>query len=362
MLTRRLPWLATVVWLFILSSIGLTQERREIAFPNVAGYQTLKCDFHMHTVFSDGSVWPPVRVDEAFRIGLDAISITDHIEYQPHKADVPTNHNRPYELAAGRARELGIILIRGAEITRDTPPGHFNAIYLKDINPLAREDFVESVAAAAEQGAFIFWNHQAWKGEEAGRWLDVHTRLYEGKMLHGMEVANGDTYYPTAHQWCLEKGLTLIGNSDIHGPDLLTENTAQQHRTITLVFATARTEEAIHEALRAGRTAVWWNNHIIAKQEWAEALLQEGVEIAPPHLRTRNAIFTKATNKMATDVVLKRTGQFGPPEVTLKAKSTTLVRINVPDATQPVELQYEVTNFLVGPNKGLTVTYTIPAP
>ena len=44
-----------------------------IEFPDVPGYLTLKCDLHMHTVFSDGSVWPNIRVQEALRDGLDAI-------------------------------------------------------------------------------------------------------------------------------------------------------------------------------------------------------------------------------------------------------------------------------------------------
>ena len=63
------------------------QRRNEIQVPNLNGYTTLKCDFHMHSVFSDGLVWPTVRVDEAtedatetlsshdlFRIALDAES------------------------------------------------------------------------------------------------------------------------------------------------------------------------------------------------------------------------------------------------------------------------------------------------
>jgi len=65
--------------------------RKEIRIPDIAGYRTLKCDFHMHTVFSDGNVWPTVRVDEAWREGLDAIAITDHVEYHPHKEDIPPN-------------------------------------------------------------------------------------------------------------------------------------------------------------------------------------------------------------------------------------------------------------------------------
>lgn len=59
------------------------REARIIEFPDIPGYMTLKCDFHIQTVFSDGSVWPNLRIHEVVRDGLDAISITDHLEYQP---------------------------------------------------------------------------------------------------------------------------------------------------------------------------------------------------------------------------------------------------------------------------------------
>ena len=73
---------------------------RLIEFPDIPGYQTLKCDLHLHTVFSDGSVWPNIRVQEALRDGLDAIAITDHLEYQPHQDDIPhPDRNRSYEIA-----------------------------------------------------------------------------------------------------------------------------------------------------------------------------------------------------------------------------------------------------------------------
>jgi len=29
----------------------------KMEFPDIAGYRTLKCDFHIHAVFSDGAVW-----------------------------------------------------------------------------------------------------------------------------------------------------------------------------------------------------------------------------------------------------------------------------------------------------------------
>lgn len=59
----------------------------------------MKCNLHTHTVFSDGLVRPTVRIDEAYREGLDVIAITEHIEYRPHEEDVKANHNRSYEVA-----------------------------------------------------------------------------------------------------------------------------------------------------------------------------------------------------------------------------------------------------------------------
>ncbi len=359
----RRYWLSmTMGLLLLLPQVASAQVRNEIAFPDIPGYVTLKCDFHMHTVFSDGLVWPTVRVDEAFRTGLDAIALSDHIEYQPHKDDVPTKHNRPYELAVGRARELGILLIRGAEITRDTPPGHFNAIFLQDVVPVEQTEFVDAVKAANEQGAFVFWNHQAWKGEELGRWLDVHTTLYENKWLHGMEVCNGNSYYPTAHRWALEKNLVMIGNSDIHAPDLLQKNTAAEHRTITLVFASERSVEAIHEALRAGRTAVWWKDKLIARPELLEAVAEAAILIDAPYLRSKNAVWFRVRNVSEMDITLERRGNVGPTQVVLPARTTVGVRVNVPDASQPITLDYTISNFLAAPETGLQVTYTIPAP
>ncbi|NLK53489.1 MAG: PHP domain-containing protein, partial [Bacteroidales bacterium] len=65
-----------------------------IVIPDVNGYQVLKCDFHTHTVFSDGQVWPSIRAQEAWEEGLDAIALTEHIEYHPYKDDVKVDHNR----------------------------------------------------------------------------------------------------------------------------------------------------------------------------------------------------------------------------------------------------------------------------
>jgi hypothetical protein len=83
---ERLKWYCrTISVLLILALTVRGGERHEIAIPDIPGYTILKCDLHMHTVFSDGVVWPTVRVEEAWEDGLDAIAITDHMS---------TNHIR----------------------------------------------------------------------------------------------------------------------------------------------------------------------------------------------------------------------------------------------------------------------------
>ena len=71
------------------ASPGPEKADRHINFPDTERYQTLVVDLHTHSTFSDGHVWPTIRVSEALRDGLNAIAITEHLEWQPHLADIP---------------------------------------------------------------------------------------------------------------------------------------------------------------------------------------------------------------------------------------------------------------------------------
>lgn len=122
----------------------------------------LKCDFHTHTIFSDGRVWPTMRVDEAWKDGLDAIAITDHIEVRPWKPFVSGGDlNSSFDIAKQRADQIGFIVIKGIEITRAKPLGHINALFITDANPIETPEPLDAVNEAYRQGAFIMWNHPA---------------------------------------------------------------------------------------------------------------------------------------------------------------------------------------------------------
>lgn len=124
-----------------------------LEFPDIPGYQTIITDLHQHTVFSDGSVWPDIRVMEALREGMDAISLTEHLEYQPHAADIPhPDRNRSYEIALREAAEHELMIIRGSEITRHAPIGHSNAVFITNANELLSEQAEVSFAQAKNRG------------------------------------------------------------------------------------------------------------------------------------------------------------------------------------------------------------------
>lgn len=251
---------------------------RKIQFPDVEGFKTLKCDFHIHTVFSDGQVWPNIRIEEALRDGLDAISLTEHIEYQPWKDDIKhEDRNRSYVLGKEYAKAHDLLVIHGTEITRDMPPGHANALFISDANKIMVDDAFESYKAARAQGAFIFWNHPNWYAQTKDgipKLTEFHKKLIDNDLLHGIEVVNDLTYSEEALKIALENDLAVIGTSDIHGlVDYQFEIAMGGHRPIMLVLAKEKTEESIKEALFARRTIAWFRNILSGKEENLKALI-----------------------------------------------------------------------------------------
>jgi len=363
--------LSMFCFVFCLESYAQSGVRTEIKIPDIPGYITLKCDFHMHTVFSDGKVWPTIRPEEAWREGLDAFAITDHLEYLPFKDDVRPNPNRSYELARPIAQALGLNIIRGAEITREMPPGHINAIFLEDANALATKEWRDAVKAAIDQNAFVFYNHPGWQQpEEKAVWHPEHTELYEKGWMQGMEIVNDDSYYPLAHQWALEKRLTMLGNSDVHNPTNMDYDFhSGRHRAMTLVLAREKTKEAVKEALLARRTVVYWRNTLIGEAEYLREIFKGAIEIVDPNvtIRGKGAANIQIRNRSEIDFELTADGAIGeisfPQDITLFGDKTVLLRISgTSDSTaskKKISIPYRVKNLLTAPQEGLRVALVV---
>ena len=349
----------------LATGAGQAQVQNRIAIPDINGYKTLQCDFHIHTVFSDGLVWPTVRVDEAYREGLDAIAITDHLEYRPHKKDIVASFNRSYEIAKPAADANNVILIRGSEITRSMPPGHLNALFLSDCDALVKDDWRAALTEAKRQGAFIIWNHPAWDAQQPDTtlWWKEHTEIYNNGQMNGIEVVNEHEYSPEAFQWALDKKLTLTGNSDIHVPIGMDIDFAKgEHRAITLVFAKERTAKGVREALDNRRTAVFHKEFLYGEEQYLRPIFDNSIEITNID-RGNNSITVNFLNKSGLTFLLKKTAHDKNVvyfrEMEIKPHSRNSVTIRFADKNNDGKFNFEVTNLLVRPGKGLECSYNL---
>ena len=319
-----------------------SNERATISFPKVNGYEVITCDFHTHTMFSDGLVWPALRVSEAWSEGMDAIAITDHIEYRPFRNYTVNDHNTSFNIAKESADKLGFLLIKGTEITRtQSIMGHFNALFIKDANLIDLKDPKEALREARRQGAFIIWNHPGWAVDSTYIRAFQQEGIDEG-LIDGVEVFNNTEFYPRVMKWAIEKGLTVISASDVHGN--IEKSRLEKygvHRPLTLVFAKERTLEGIHEALKSGRTLAYFNNTLAGKEELARDFVKASIKISPLGTGTKN-----------TDYLLVNQSDFtfkfnqGKKILELPANSSTF--ITVPNNTSSVNLIFN--NIFINEN------------
>ncbi len=326
----------------------------------------------MHTVFSDGEVWPTIRVEEAWAEGLDAISITDHIEYQPYVLESNNNHNRAYEVAKPLADQLGIMLVAGAEITRNMPPGHLNAIFIKNANLLEREEWWESCEEAKDQGAIIFWNHPGWKAQQPDEtiWWPEHTQLLDAGMLNGIEIYNGKEFYPEALQWAQEKNLILFCNSDVHGPSSHAYTEGTTTRPLTLVFATDRTPQALKTAILEKRTAALFNDTLIADRQFLTPLFLKSIRIKNKKVELKNQEVKYLQIYNESDIpfrLIQRQPPVGftcPDEIVLPPNRTVSIELaGISDevAQMPVlKMFYEAVNLITKRGENLPVNIDVP--
>ena len=165
------------------SPVAQPATRPDIVLPVVNGFNIYKADLHTHSIYSDGDLTPALRVREAFYDGLDAIAITEHIEYrriepkmlkflkgytggkalkaenndvireQGTERGILADLNYPVAEAVKESKKWGVLVIPGAEITREPVKiGHFNALFTKDNNAIYDPDALQSIRNARKQG------------------------------------------------------------------------------------------------------------------------------------------------------------------------------------------------------------------
>lgn len=347
-----------------------THDYRKIVFPDIPGYHTLSTDLHIHTVFSDGSVWPNIRTEEALRDGIDVIAITDHLEYQPHEEDIPNpDRNRSHQVAVESIpSESDLIVINGSEITREMPPGHSNAIFVKDANRLLADDFMDAFREAKNQEAFVFWNHPNWTNQRedgVARLSDVHKELIENGMLHGIEVVNEFTYSEEALQIALDYDLTILGTSDIHGLiDWEYDVHHDGHRPVTLVFSEERTEDSLKKSLMQGNTVVWSKDFLIGKEPFIVPLIEESLSLSEiGYIDDTSVLNVKITNHSSSRYILSNQSEYTFHQhsdlLTIEPMSVTDLQVKTLERKTSIELPFEVSNAVTAPGVHPQITFDI---
>lgn len=374
---------------YVLSAVAIVsiaavpadaQVKGIISFPDTPdGLRVLAVDTHVHTIFSDGSVWPATRVIEAARDGFDAFAITDHIDTQRYHHDVPNpDRNRSFEIAREAAAKAGdrTLVIRGVEIADPGNDfcdecGHFNALFITDANALRHEGWngilkfsystqlknaFEATAHAKKQGAFVIWNHPVEKGDFTIS--KPVSSLMKAGTIGGIEVVNGKHYFEGAFQFALDNDLAIIGASDIHET---LENSFDrengERRTATLVLATDKTESALKSAFEGRRTVALFHENLLGRERDLRSIVEASLSFrfndakAPTQLVIRNASSSPfALLRRGADRLLTPSHM-----LTVPARGELVLRLYAPSRETAQPLDFEVLNALIGPRKPLPI-------
>lgn len=272
-------------------------SRKEIMTPVVNGYNVIKADLHVHTIFSDGGVAPEYRIREAWADGLDAIAITDHMEYRPiekrmlkfmgsgvtknevEKDKILSDLNYSVAQAEKLAEYRGITLIRGAEITRNPEKyGHFNVLFTTDNNAIYDPDPLVAIRNARKQDAIIQCNHPGWRRTDNEFTPVMEAALKEG-LIDGVEIFNTEEFYPNVIEKAVERGLFVAGGTDIHSESSLDYAREGVFRDMTLIFAKDASAESLREALKSGRTLSYGHGHIAGSEQLLTDFFRAAVNV-----------------------------------------------------------------------------------
>ena len=239
------------------------------------------------------------------------------------------------------------------------PPGHANAIFIKDANKLIADDPIESFLEAKKQDAFIFWNHPHWASQspDASVPLDqLHIEMINNELIQGIEVVNDTTYSNEAFQLALDYDLTILGTSDIHDiVDWQYRIPSGGHRPVTLVFAREKNEKALKRALLNGQTVVWYDKKLIGKSDHLLPLINSSLEIESAHYINATTIaHVVISNNSDAPYTMRNQSEYdfynGTNLIMIPPHGSTIIDVRTLIKKRKFELQFEVLNALVKPD------------
>ena len=243
-------------WVDVLASERVARLGFYVLPPDLYARRPLRCDFHVHTHYSDGDSPPARMVIRGRELGLDVVVITDHDRYSPSLE------------AMEAVQRLGLGLITGPGEEVSGPNWHVVAINAKTgVHELGhREHTMDgdrawgydalswAVRTTQAQGGRAYLAHPYW-AVDRGYHLPqgMYDRAVAEGILDGIELL-GDVKHENnlrslARYLDLRASgheIPIVSNSDTHGA----EHTYGSYWT--LVYAERPTLEGVLEAIADG--------------------------------------------------------------------------------------------------------------
>jgi hypothetical protein len=253
-----------------------------------------------------------------------------------------------YDSAKKRGDELGIMVVRGVEITRGKL-GDYNAIFTQDNNAIYDPDLETSIRNARKQGAFIMHNHPQYTKQTEST-MPKHCEEFHAKgLIDGIEVANCLQVFSSLIDFCIEGGYAPMSSSDAHTVTSAYYPGAgkEYFRNMTLVLAKSCDEKSIHKALKERRTIAYSSNLMIGSEELLTELFKACISVEVIG-ESGNVMKVKFTNNSSLPFSLRWSGN---QETAIWGHSASVV--NVKRGTEVLDVR--VTNMLYAKSKSPVV-------
>lgn len=187
----------------------------------------LRCDFHIHTTYSDGNCSVPEIIQLYVKERFDVIAITDHVldsfsanffseqglNFGVSKENFP-DYLHDLEKMRQEAAKYNLHLIKGIEVSNNTDEYHILALDVKEwIDPdLSVPEIVAEIHR--QEGIAVACHPEVKMGEQIQgpfRHLYEHRETYK-KLFDAWEIANRYHLFPSVGLM----RVPYLANSDLH--------------------------------------------------------------------------------------------------------------------------------------------------
>ena len=196
----------------------------------------LAAELHCHSALShDGRDPVEMLIEQATAVGLDVLAVTDHDEIDASLAAVEA------------AKDVGLVGIPGLEVS--TAAGHVIGLGVRE-RIEAGLPFGETLDRIHDAGGIAIVPHPFQKSRHG---VAAHVTPEQLAAADAIEVFNSRLLTGRgnrkAEKFAVDRGLPMVAGSDAHVAEMVGQ-------AVTHLGADERTEQAVLDAIRTGKTSV----------------------------------------------------------------------------------------------------------